>query len=156
VRAKVVTSVVLAAAAGALALAPGAGAAKHHPGHHGLPPGLDQYVEHLPGAGGNKPTGHIHIPHGAGSVPPGTAAALRGDGRPGAAAAALAAATAPHRGGRGGGNDGGRSSAIADVLGGSGGMGVVFPILLAAAALAVGLALAVRRRHHAPLSSDEA
>jgi hypothetical protein len=142
-----------AVVATALALAPSAIAAHHngHHRHHGGGSAIDQYQEDLPGPGGNKPTQGIG-PGGGHNLPPGTASALQSKGQAGAVAAALAAATAPRGHNRGGGKGStggsGAGSSVGRLFGGSGsgGMGALFPILLAGIALASGLAFAARRR----------
>ncbi len=79
-------------AALSLAIAPAASAYKV------APPGnsaVSQYVENVPGARGNVPTGAIHSHGGSVALTPSTRRSLVGQGADGARAAVLANATAP-------------------------------------------------------------
>lgn len=145
----------LALPASAVAAAPGT-----------VPPGFsgaNQYTETLPGAGGSEPTGAIHEKQGgSGAVPPAkalgdaNAARLEALGPEGRAAAQLAAAGASSPGGArrvaGHGAESSGSSAASQIVGqltgssGSGGMGSLLPLLIAAAVLAAGAYVLARRR----------
>jgi hypothetical protein len=129
-----------------------------------LPPGnsgANQYTETLPGAGGNEPTRGIGDKGGAGARTPAkvlgqaNAAELEALGPEGRAVAQLAAATAPARSGghaHEGGASGSGSSGVAQVLGqltgtsGSGGMGLLLPLLIAMAIVAAAAYALGRRR----------
>jgi hypothetical protein len=121
-------------------LVPSAGAAPPLPTGA---PGLNQYDEQLPGPRGDKSVTKIR-PRDESNLPPGPAAALNREGQSGQVAAALAAATKPHRAHHR--RHVARSGAVARVLDGSGGMGALFPILLALIVLTIALAVIVRRR----------
>jgi hypothetical protein len=124
-----------------------------------VPPGnsgADQYVESVPGAGGNHPGTGNPASH-AGAVPPGTQRALTSEGPAGRATASLAGATAPRGGGFGSKNgaapapSGGGGSAVGGIAQGavgsnSTGMGVWLPLVLGASLLGAILLLALRRR----------
>jgi hypothetical protein len=121
--------------------------------------GIQEYLEIVPAAGGDRPAG------GGGQaartrLDAKTAKALRRLGPDGRAAAALAAAGAPGDARGAGGaqalgssapsgsvatDDGGRAGAVVSALAGGGGMGLAFPLLLLGTfAAALGL-LAIRR-----------
>lgn len=141
------------ATAGALQIAP--------PGT--APPGaagVNQYLEDVPAATGNRPSISF-APHGAN--PPAAPAVQRsllrlgGLGAEGAGAAGLAAAGVPPatkvRGGAaiaraaGGVSGGGMAAAVAHVVEGSGGgMGAALPLILATALLGTALGFALHRR----------
>lgn len=133
-------------------------------------PALDQYVETLPGAGGDKPSqkaGGNGGGKGSSSVSEPQLEALQASGEDGAAAAAAVAATAPRVRGRAnengnarGNNAGGKGDrspflvdedgdaaipAVLSTVAGGGSGGVALPIVLLAVLL-VGLALAARGR----------
>jgi hypothetical protein len=162
---------ILALAAALLCLSPAAARADRVP--PGVS-GAGQYTESLPGPGGEEATrdlgdrGKRQPAHVLGGK---NAAELESLGPEGEAAAKLAAATAPEAGGAGGrgaggghgagGNGGGRldagaaagaSSGAGQVVGqiagtsGSGGMGVLLPLLIAAAILAAAGYALLRRR----------
>ena len=130
-------------------------------------PALDQYIETLPSAGGDKPSqngggGSGGGPGGSLTVSGSELEALQASGEDGAAAAAAVAATAPRV--RGGANENGNARAKGDrspflvdedgdaaipavlsTVAGGGSGGVALPIVLLAVLL-VGLALAARGR----------
>ena len=145
----------------------------------GIPPdnsGADQYVEGVPGAGGDKPSGGgggggagngVEGEDGSG-LSPAAQEALEAEGPAGAQVAEAVGATAPGKGGkgadgakaqdsadsvqRGEDNDGG--SGIDDVVGSltgsdSGGMGLALPAILLLTLLGA-LALAIVRRRRTP------
>ncbi len=149
---KSMTLVLLPALALALA-APGAGAATAV-----APPGVseaDQYFETVPGSSGPRsPDGSKKEEDAVrdGSLTPATGRALRRRGTAGQAVATAVARTAPParpaRGQAAGGRGGGSSRPAQQVEApGSGGLGVLFPLALAATAAAtVAFAVARRRR----------
>jgi hypothetical protein len=124
------------------------------------PPGnsaADQYTETFPGAGGNQTTSTATGGDPARTLGSDTAQEFRQAGPVGVAAAQAAAATAPARPSRaaeppaGGGADDGGSGPLEVVrhgLGtsGSGGMGLLLPLLLAASLTAAAMYLHSRRR----------
>jgi hypothetical protein len=140
--------------------------------------GVNQYVENVPTAKGGRPTSTIHSgggsagvgggggSAGSGTIPPGTEHALQTHGAAGKAAAALASATAPRgpshdNGSRGrtdasanvqGPGGGSPPAAVFDSLtgaGGSGGLGILLPVILVGCLLAAGaLAYSRWRRHN--------
>lgn len=133
--------------AGGAALGPQTGGAALGPQPGAEAPGLSQYDEQLPGPRGDKSVTKIR-PRDESNLPPGPAAELNRQGHSGQVAAALAAATKPHRAHHR--RHVAPSGAVTRVLDGSGGMGALFPILLALIVLAIALALAVRRRMTRP------
>ncbi len=133
-------SLLAAMPSAAAAAAPSAAPTPRQPGGA---PGLNQYNETLPGPRGDKSVSKIR-PRPETNLPQGPTRALQSQGQPGAVAAALAAATKPQRAHHR--RHVARSGAVARVLDGSGGLGALFPILLALIVLALALALAVRRR----------
>ena len=126
---------------------------------HGSPPpgnsGTSQYLESLPGPGGNHsdPGGGGSVSGGGTVLSPSAQQALAAQGPAGERAAALASRTAPrearaHRKGRGengGAAGGGRNGKGAAGGGDSGGMGAALPIILGLG-LAAALLIAIRRR----------
>jgi hypothetical protein len=143
----------------------------------GTPPGnsaVDQYLENVPGAGGNHPSGNQPGGGGGGGLSPGARHALAAQGPAGVAAANLAGATAPRHSGTAGkaakgsdrgakqpGKHGGDQGSAADtggspfknavdrVVGGGdsgGGMGIALPIILGSSLLGALLLLFLRRR----------
>lgn len=160
----VARAVALIACLGLLSLSPAAHAQKNCGGNT-VPPGnseVDQYTETVPDGCGDSPLGS---PEGGNpdAVPPATAQDLASLGDDGAAALALARASAPGGGDRKGGDSAGATGAgsgdsddgfgdipagVLDAAGGSSGdgLGVLFPLLLLAAALAGG-AYVLRRRN---------
>jgi hypothetical protein len=135
--------------------------------------GVDQYLENVPGAGGDRPSdgggkGSGGGGSGGSSLPPGARSALDARGPIGAAVADLAEATAPSRNGGDGAAGGARSgqgqddgvaltaesdegSGLGNVLdtifgGLGGGMGIVLPLILAAGLAAAVLVFLARRR----------
>lgn len=143
--------------------------------HQSLPPGnsgSDEYVEGVPGAGGDKPSGNVGQEDdggaggaGGGSLPPSAQEALSEQGADGEKAAGLAAATAPGEAKTAGSDaesgsagdkasdlSGSRVEQVVQALTGSGsdGMGVALPlILVSAAVVALALLLLARRRRDA-------
>jgi hypothetical protein len=126
-----------------------------------LPPGnseINQYTETLPGSHGDQPTGDAlggggsKGGKGGTALAPSTANALRDSGSTGKAVVGLAKATTPKPGPRpsGGGSTKSGVSAAVDSLKGSddGGLGIVFPLSLAAIAV-VGVGYFLRRRAQA-------
>lgn len=133
--------------------------------HQTLPPGnsgADEYVEGVPGAGGDKPSGNVGQGDdaGGGTLPPAAQEALGAQGTDGEKAAGLAAATAPDDaknagsgtdegsgGGKGSDPSGSRVGQVVEALTGSGsdGMGVVLPLILVTTVV-VALALLLSRR----------
>jgi hypothetical protein len=129
---------------------------------------LDEYLETIPGAGGDNPSSGQDGGSGGGGdpLPAETSASLESQGPAGAAAAAVAEATAPERRGGAGGSgererrgseDGGSGGGgglpavdevVDNVAGGSDsdGLGIVFPIVLGAALLAAIAFVLIRRR----------
>lgn len=127
-----------------------------------LPPGnseINQYTETLPGSHGDQPTGDAlggggsKGGNGGSALTPSTANALRDRGSTGKAVVGLAQATTPKAGPKptGGGSQKSGVTAAVDSLKGSddGGLGIVFPLSLAAIAV-VGVGYFLRRRAQAP------
>ena len=141
-------------------LAPGTVASAQGPG------GTDEYVEQLPGAGGNNPTSQSsEDPETDEPLTPSDAEAVEEQGADGSAAVELAQTTGPDdgggdsaQGGSGGkgqpGSDAGSGlpEVIGDVAGGSddSDMGVLLPVVIGATLVAA-LAFVIirRRRRHA-------
>jgi hypothetical protein len=113
--------------------------------------GVNQYLENVPAAGGNRPSASVHS-SGVSSSPSASVrrslAALAHLGGEGSRAAGAAKAGIPRRAKAGGGGSGENTgAAIARAVGGSdGGMGVILPVILVAVALAAALAVVVRKR----------
>jgi hypothetical protein len=138
--------------------------------------GIEEYIENVPGAGGDRPSDGGGAngggsggdqPSGGSPLSPDARAALEDQGGSGAAAADLAAATAPSPAELAGGGTNGRASSGGDggdaaasartgtgidhVVGAAvghpeGGMGIAFPIILAAVLLATVLGVVARHR----------
>lgn len=128
---------------------------------------IDEYQEHVPGGGRDRPSDEIGSGSGSGpsTLPPGALQALQAEGADGAAAARLAEATGPDAGRDGDGANGAQSAsgseddaggAIGEVLdqlfgGGAGeagedGMGILLPLILGLSALAALVFVLMRRR----------
>jgi hypothetical protein len=149
-------------AAALLALPAAAHAQEVPPGNSGV----DQYLENLPGPGGDKPSNDVGGGGGGGggNLPPGVAEDLEAQGPNGAAAAALAEQTVPEqpkgnagdesaKGPSTGGDvkredDGSSLGDIFSALAGSdsGGMGIFLPILLAGTLLCALVLIVTRAR----------
>jgi hypothetical protein len=133
--------------------------------------GVQQYLENVPTASGNRPTNSIHVGGaggggghggGGGGITPSTQRRLTALGAAGANAAALAKATAPRishrargrtakppRALRAGGGRAAKSpvAAVADTVSGStSGLGILLPVILLGTLLG-SAAIAVVRRH---------
>jgi hypothetical protein len=160
-------SILLALAA--LLVAPGSASAFHEPGSEGNS-ALEQYLEDISGAGGDRPRHQQDADPGRSPLTANQAEALQRHGPVGAAAAELAALTAPRseggdgtRRGRGVDASGGQGvvavptaseegSGLASVLdavfgGLGGGMGIALPLILAAS-LGAAVALLIARRRN--------
>jgi hypothetical protein len=158
----------LSACAGSAAAAPG----RVPPGNSGAV----QYTETLPGVGGDQTTAGVREGRSGGtgrgaahSLGAGQAARLKALGREGAGAARLAVGGEPPgpAGGKGAGGTGGGevssptgdASGLAQVVGtatgtsGSGGMGLLLPLLIAVGVLGA-LAFLVIRRRSTPVSGE--
>lgn len=132
-------------------------------------PALDQYIETIPGAGGDKPSKADGGGGGSSSVPEPELEALQASGDDGVATAAAVAATAPRVSDEGSekGKDKGNGSAgeddgsaflleengkapipaVLSTVAGGGSGGIALPVVLLAVLL-VGLALAARGRRN--------
>ncbi len=144
----------------AIALALPSAALAHRQPTTIAPPGnsaVNQYVEDVPTAKGQRPSNTIHPgggtgPGGGASVPlsRGSASALDKRGLLGRGTAAIAEATSPRGGSHG--LEGGGSSPFATIVktatGSTGGMGALLPILLVVVAIG-GALIAWRRRRTA-------
>jgi hypothetical protein len=169
----------LAGVALVLALATAPAQAKNCGSHTVAPPGnsgVNQYVEHVPTACGDKPTNKVGGgaggaggsggPGSGGAIPASTASLLAKLGAAGRGAAAFAQATAPGHAGRNGGtpSNGAGSSSVSGASTGAGsspitslvkaltgsssggGLGTFLPILLIASAIGLGGIALLRRR----------
>jgi hypothetical protein len=118
--------------------------------------GVEEYLEVVPGGGGDRPSERLGKPSRGVQLSPRAKRALSGEGPAGEAAARAAESTshpAPrsHPTGRPAGDDTGGGSRAAALPGavtgsGSGGMRAVFPAILVAVALAAVGTVIVRRR----------
>jgi hypothetical protein len=150
---------VLVVCALALVLPPAAGAQETN-----APPGnsaIDEYLETVPSASGNRPSAGPRSAQDDRPVPTAAARALRGRGAEGRAVAELVRSSPASRRDRGGGDAAGRPApspvaeprgdsplgSVARAVGGggdAGGMGPVLPVILLGGLAALGAVLAVR------------